>query len=360
MAWLSTRMSTYQMNYFLRGTVSDTSLALQRAGQELSTGRRSDIFGDLGPRASVAISMRAREEDTQAYLASNKVLENKLQTMLNGIETMRDPVDGVLQNVVLNLQEPNLGASALQTQAQSALDALIGTLNTSYNGEYIFAGTNSQTQPMTAWREADAGTGLSPQSIIASIVGSGPSDAATALAMSAELDQVLSSTHPTTNFNFEESFYNGTPELDASSQPNERITGRLDQGQQLHYGVQGNDQAFRDTIKGLAMLAAVDVDTITDQDAYRAYMDEAFKALGSGSQGLLDISSDVGFNQQLVEDAKDRLEDLSIVQTKQIGEYENVDPYEVATRMTSLETQLQASYSVASRLSGLTILDWYR
>jgi len=360
MAWLSTRMSTYQMNYFLRGTVSDTSLALQRAGQELSTGRRADIFGDLGPRASVAISMRAREEDTQAYLMSNKVLENKLQTMLNGVETMRTPVDEVLQTVVLNLETPAIGASALQTQAQSALDAMIGTLNTSYNGEFIFAGTNSQVQTMTEWRSADADTGLSPESIIASIVGGGPTDAASVAAISAELDQVLSSTHPNASYNFEASFYNGTTELDGLGQPNERITGRLDQGQELHYGVQGNDQAFRDTIKGLAMLAAVDVESITDEDAYRAWMNEAFDALGRGSQGLLDVSSEVGFSQSLVEDAKNRLEDLSIVQTKQIGEYENVDPYEVATRMTSLETQLQASYSVASRLSGLTILDWYR
>ena len=74
----------------------------------------------------------------------------------------------------------------------------------------------------------------------------------------------------------------------------------------------------------------------------------------------MDESANLGFNQQLVETAKGRLEDLSIVQVNQIATYENVDPYQVATEIQGLETQLQASYSVSSRLSGLTILDWYR
>lgn len=360
MTWLSSRVSTYQMSYFMRSNVAETTSQLQRASAELASGRRADIFADLGSRSAVAITMRAREDDTQAYLDSNKILENKLQAMLDGMDTMRNPIDDLKVAVVLNKEKPTAAVSALQTQARAALETLFGTLNTRFNGEFLFAGTESQTQPMTPWETPDADTGLSPKDVIDAIVGAGPTDVASVTAISAELDQVMSSTHANANYNFEASFFNGTPNLDASSQPNQRVTGRLDQGQELHYGVQANDQAFRDTVKGLVMLASVEVDQITDPDAYKAWMEEAFQSLAKGSDGLLDITAEVGFNQQLVEQSKERLTDLSIVQTKQIGEYENIDPYEVATRLQGLQTQLQASYSITARISELTILNFYR
>lgn len=360
MSWLSTRMSSYQMNFYLKSYVSETSLALQRAGQELSTGRRADMFGDLGPRAGVAITMRAREETTQSYLDANAVLEHKLEAMLSAIETVRGPVEEVLETAVVNKESKGTGAKALQAQARAALETVVGTLNMSFNGEYLFSGLTSDTAALTRWDAADATTGLSPEDVLAAIVGTGPTTAAAAATMIADLDDVFNSTHATTSYNFEETFYNGTPELDGGGVPYDRVAGRIDQDQELAYGVQANDQGFRDVIKGLAMLASVDIDAIADEAAYTAWMDAAVTALGEGTQGVLDMSANLGFNQGVVEKAKERLEDISLVQRKQIATYENVDPYEVTTIMRGLETQLQASYSVSSRLSGLTILDWYR
>lgn len=360
MSWLSTRMSTYQMNYFMKGSVSQASLALQRAGQELSTGRRADMFGDLGPRAGVAITMRAREENTQSYIEANKVLENKLEAMLSAIETVRGPVEDVLQAAIVNKEAKSLGASAIQAQARAALETVIGTLNISFNNEFLFSGTTSNAAALNRWDSADADTGLSPEGVIAAVLGSGPTTTADVTTMMAEIDQIFDGTHSNANYNFEATFYNGTPELDGGGAPNNRIAGRLDQDQELVYGVQANDQGFRDVIKGLAILAAVDIQDIADEDTYRDWMDAAVNTLSDGQQGVLAASANLGFNQQVVENAKLRLEDISIVQRKQITTYENVDPYEVATRMSSLETQLQASYSVSSRLSNLSILDWYR
>lgn len=361
MTWLATRMSTYQMNYFLRSGVSEASLELQRAGQELSTGRRADIFGDLGPRAGVAITMRAREESTQSYLWSNNVLENKLDATLAAVEAIREPVQDVLETVILNKSKSTTSADAMQSQARAALETVLATLNTNYNGEHIFAGTTSDRPPMMRWNGVNPTTGLSPEDVVNAIVGTGPTDQATALSMIAELDQAFSSSHTgNPNYNFETTFYQGTPELDGLGQPSERISGRLDVGQELHYGVQGNDEGMREIIKGLSMIVSVDLSTMTDEDAYRAWMDEATSTLADGVQSTLDDAAEIGFNQQIVDKAKTRLEALSVIQRTQIATYENIDPYEVATKMSALETQLQASYSVSGRLSGLSILNWLR
>ncbi len=359
MAWMSTRISSYQANYFLKNNVSQATLELQKAGQELSTGRRADMFDDLGARAGVAITMRAREENTQAYITSNEVLENKLSAMLTSVDAIRDAVDDVLQTAILNKESKTTGSESLQAQARAAIEIVVGTLNTSFNGEHLFGGITSDVQPMTRWTATNSDTGFSPAEVFDNIVGTGPNTAADAATMIADLDQIFQSTYTTnTSFNFEATFFSGTPLEDGTGATNERISARIDLGQSLEYGVQANDPGLRDIIKGLGMLAAIDLDTMTDPDAYSDWMDGVVTALADGMENTLEISANIGFNQQIVDTAITRLEDISEVQLAQINTYESVDPYEAATRMTAFETQLQASYSVSSRLSGLTILNW--
>ncbi len=152
--------------------------------------------------------------------------------------------------------------------------------------------------------------------------------------------------------------FNGTPLLDGSDDPNTRVTARISDGQQLEYGVQANDEAFRDTIKGLAMLSVIDVDQIDDDATYARWMEAVNDALGQGVEGGVATSTRIGFNLQVVANAQAQLADISLVQQTQIGNYENVDPYEAATMVSSLETQLQASYSVTARLSQLSLLNF--
>ena len=61
-----------------------------------------------------------------------------------------------------------------------------------------------------------------------------------------------------------------------------------------------------------------------------------------------------------MEKAQIQLNDLSLVQRNMITDYENVDPYEAITEMTNLERQLEATYQITSRLSGLSILNFLR
>ena len=64
--------------------------------------------------------------------------------------------------------------------------------------------------------------------------------------------------------------------------------------------------------------------------------------------------------QKLVEDANDRLSAKREILSLHISSLETVDPYEAATRLTSAQTQLQASYAVTARLSELSFLNFMR
>lgn len=361
MTWSVGSISTYQFSLFNRQNVSRNTTNLQRAAQEVSTGRHYNIYTELGPRSSSVMKLRARELETQTYMQANGVLGNKLQATLNAVDTLKDNVQGVLESALANASRPTNGADILQREARAAIESLVAILNTSYNGDHIFAGLQSDSAPMTRWEETNATSGLSPEDVMTGIIGAGPPDVATVVAMTAEIDLVFSSSDTVTpNRNYEQTFYNGTPELDGGGQLSKQVSARVSVGQEVVYGVRANEGPMREMYKGLAMLASYDVSQITDTAAYEAWMGEVIDALTIGQQGLTDISAKIGFNQQIVETAQTRLTDISLVNRTQIGEYENVDPYEAVTRMTNLETQLQASYEVSARLSSLSLLNFLR
>ncbi len=353
-------LSTLQFSLFGRRNVQSTTLALQRAGQELATGRKADIFADLGSQSASTLKLRGREAGTQTYMTSNDVLGSKLEAMMISVDAARDRIQSVLESAVVNVTRPQIGADVLQRDAQAALESLVAVLNTSYNGDFLFSGLHSDVAPLMRWTQTNATTGLSPEDAIASIFGGGPVDAASAGAIADQIDLAFASNDAgNPERNFEATIYQGSPAFDSGGIPTEQMTGWVNVGQEVTYGVRANDEAFVEAYKGLALLAVTDVSTM-DDDAYATYMDRVVDALSNAQEGMLGVSSRIGFNQQIVESAQTQLNDLSLVQRTQIANYENVDPYEAATRLQSLEIQLQASYQVTSRLSGLSILNYLR
>lgn len=353
-------LSTMQFNLFNRLNVQRTSLELQQAGQEVSTGRKHDVFADLGSRSASVMRLRANENDTQTFMQSNEVLQNKLQATLTSIDAARGRIQAVLETTLANVTRPQNGADVLQRDARAALESLVATLNTSYNGDHLFSGLKSDTSPLMRWEETNVATGLSPEDALASIFGTGPVDAATADGIADAIDLAFASNDTTDpNRNYEATFYNGSPEVDSGGQPTRHVNAWVNVGQEIVYGVRANDEAFRDAYKGLAMLAVTDVSEM-DEQAYATWMGRVVDALTGAQEGMLDASARIGFSQQVVETTQEQLVDLSLVQRTQIANYESVDPYEAITRMTNLETQLQASYQVSSRLAGLSILNFLR
>lgn len=361
MTLFNTRVSSYQMNYFMRENVNSATMKLQEATKELGTGRHANLFQELGARTASTLQMRVTETTTQSYVTSNEVLASKLESTLAATNNIRKTIDSVLQIALLNKTRPTTGAEAIQAEARSAIESMVGSLNQSFNGDHLFAGVKSRAAPMTRWEDTNATTGHSPQAVLNSIVGAGPPDAATAATMITSIKEVFDSSYTTDpTMNYEATFFGGTPLLDGGGVANPRVTGRLDPDQELQYGVQANDEPMREAMRGLSMLATIDVSKITDEATYQAWMDEAVNTLASAAEGVLKMATDVGFQQQVVETANTRLKDVSVIQQLQIARLENVDTYEVAAKISSLEAQLNASYSVTARLGQLSILNYMR
>lgn len=357
MTSIARTLSTLTSNLTGRNNVARMQAQLDKAGVEVSTGFKADVFEDLGMRSSQTLIFRSQLDRTDAFVTSNTLLGTKMQFMSDTMTSVSDVAQDVLEQAILNLDSPGQTADTLQQKAQTAIDSIVGMLNSRYGGTTLFSGVNSSAAPLQGYSDSNASTGLSPQDVVEGIAGGTLTDVADAAAKIDAFDLVFSSQNTATPAdNFENTFYNGTPLTDASGDPMARLTATIDDEVQMTYGVQANDPAITDLLKGLMMIASMDTSLIGDQDAYSDWMQAATTAIDDGISGLNSTQARLGGQQSSLDQLVSRQQDLMNIYTSQIVASEGVDSYEAATRFTALEAQLEATYAVTARLSQLSFL----
>lgn len=349
-------MSTMDTLVSQRRVAADLNQRVSDSAKEVTTGMKADVFRALGVRASEALAIRAGMTRNETFIASNEMLASRLDLTALTLRQARETAQSFLNLAVSNVTDPTQTAGELQRAAQMALDRLTGQLNATFRGVPLFAGTDSARLPLTLW---DADSDDSPRKVVVRTIGAGIADAADGEAKADLLRRIYSSdpTVPQSD-RYEGSFFSGTPLRDVNGTALPRVSARIDATTILEHGVQANDPAMTDVLRGLAMLAATDVTKITDPDAYRIWMGKAVDALSGGIAGMTDIESRLGSQQQSLGQMMTLQRDRQVLFNSQVLVLEGVDPYEAATRLNQVQTQLEATYAVTSRLSRLSFLNF--
>ncbi|MCA0922622.1 flagellin [Pseudooceanicola nanhaiensis] len=355
---ISNTVSTYGSNLLRRQTVSDLTNQLAKAEYEVTTGLLQNVFGELGARAAQSLTLRSQMASAEAFVDSNTLLANRMEVTATALGTMRDIAQEFLDVAIANRDAPGSTVESLQMLAQSTIGQLIATTNTTFQGSALFSGTTTNATSLQGWDEVNDASGLSPADVLAGIVGTGPTTEAEAEAMIAQLDAVFSSDASAGTSGYETTFYNGTDLLDESGAANDRLSARIDTGTEVEYGIQANDTAFTELMQGLAMIASTDPATIDDEDAYNTWMTKAVDLISSGISGLLETETALGGQQARVESLIEVQQSRIDLYNSQVLDLEGVDEYEAATRLTTLQTQLQASYQVTSLMNSLSFLNY--
>lgn len=339
--------------------MSDLNQKLETAGQEVSTGMRADVFAHLRTRANESLSLRGDLARSEFFVSQNTLLEQRLGAVSDTLVTMRDTTQRLMDLVVPNATGVSGTASEIQVNAQATLNAFITQANLSFNNSSLFSGIATTTPPLQDWDKVNPASGFSPKGLIDGVVGGVITNQADALAKLAQIEAIFAD-DPTlpAGQTFQDTFFKGAPKLDGAGNPVPRQSALIAEGSVIEYGVQANDKPFRDILKGMSMLAAVDVIEISDNQAYRTWVETAMVSIADGMSGMSDISTRVGGYENLVSQAKElQLGRIDIYQSR-ILDLEGVDPYEAVTRMTQLQTTLEATYQVSARLSQLSFLNY--
>jgi flagellar hook-associated protein 3 FlgL len=327
---------------------------LSIVGQEVATGMKADVSGELRGRTSILLGFRDAHARTERYLESGATLTMRLDTMQLAMSAIRDTSEPIaLETLAAVGREDVTSLRNLQTAAAAALDGVLRQLNVAIAGRYLFGGTVVDQPPMV--------DGPGPDGVIAAVIGDaaaaagGQIDVADVAGLLADLDAVFDDSHPDPTRRYSTAFYQGSP----AAEPD--LVGQLDEDGRITYGVKANEAAFRDILQGLHMMAAVRYgDPEMTEAGYREFATAAAERLQRGLGRLVDLAARTGQNQALVAANQERLDVARDLYNRQIVELERRDPYEAASLMTMLEQQLEASYLITARMNELSLTSFLR
>lgn len=321
---------------------------LADAQKEVSTGRHADVGAVLGARTGQAVSLRQELTRLQAFTDSNGLVSSRMEATQSALSAVSQEAQSFLGQLAA---APEAGKSVLQNGAKYALSGLIGTLNTKFNGAYLFAGANTDVKPITAYDQSPpAANQQAVADAFTAAFGFSQSDPQVADISADDMQSFLDTS-------FADLFADAGWKSAWSSASDQNVRSRISTSELIDTSANANDEAVRKLASAYTMVAELGSAKLNDA-AFQKVVDTASRLTAEAMQGLTATQANLGAAQKRVTDANSRMAIQSDIMTKHISALEGVDPYEASTRLSALLTQVETAYAMTARIEKLTLLDY--
>jgi flagellar hook-associated protein 3 FlgL len=317
--------------------------------KELSTGQHHDLGLTLGGRSKFLVSLRAENSALQSLAETNHIVSTRLDMTQSTLESIQSSAEDVL-NSLLASSASSVSAGTIQAAGASGLSSLISQLNTSFGGDFLFAGTNTGARPIADYTTPSSPAKIAVDAAFLANFGFSQSSPNVAAINGSDMQAFLDT-------RFTALFQDPSWSLDWSAAADQELTDRVSPTRTEKTSVSANDTAFRQLARAYTMLA--DLGTrVLGQDAYDALTTTAGTLVREAIDGLTDLRAEVGTVQSDVESASEQISlQMSFLSTH-VANLTNVDTYEVSSRLMELQTQLEASYSLTAQLRQLSLVHY--
>lgn len=334
MNYLSTgdMAQAYQMrrhNLELKTTMSNLA-------KEVTTGVRTDLGEAVSGDFSVLAGIDRSLSTLEAYKTATTEAELTASTMQGVLGTIANLDSGI--GVAL-ISAGTTGTATIMdatlSDAATRFSTVVSVLNTNVTGRYVFSGTASDTPPLPE-----------PEAILSTLTAElvGATDAADVIArVDSWFDDPAG---------FEATTYAGD-----TARTDIRIADR----ESVSIEVTALDPKLRDTMKGYAMAALLKDGLFAgDLSARSVITAAAGERIVQGDQNLAVLAADLGTVEAKIGDAATRNDAeraaLELARTELIA----ADPYESASALEAVRSQLETLYTLTARLSSLSMTDYMR
>lgn len=336
-------VSSSAISEAMRYSLMKTQAALVKAQKEQSTGFFADKGLALGARSSQSVTFNRELERIKGIVDSNAMVSARLsatQLSLGNISDAAQNFLSVLTTAVNGDALPHVVANG----AKDLLGTLSSLLNTSLNGEYLFAGINTDVKPINDLQDPNSPNRVALRDAFNTAF---PDPAAITVA---DMDQFLS--------NVVDPQFLSTGWLDNwSNASDQTIVTRVALNETLETSVSANNDGMRKLA-----LAAIMMNDIMSGDlntsVRQSLVQRALSLVGQGIGDIDNIRSQTGIAEKRVSDASERLNLQSTLLEKHILATEGVDPYEAATRVSDYLSHIETAYSITARLQQLSLLKY--
>lgn len=306
---------------------------LSQLAESMSSGRVTDVTSTLNGNtvrlSGINYSLSQLEGYQQAIIETTQVLEG-MQEILGRVDTMR--ADSAEQLLLVNSESTISQVNEAARAARGTFGNMVTVLNTQIADRSLFGGAAVENPAL-----AD------PEDMLTDIqaaIGGATTPAAITAAITTWFDDPLG----------------GFATMGYLGDTGTMIERRVSDTNTVTLDARADDPAIRETLKSAAIAAMANDLPGLDRANKIALLEEAGTGLYTASSELIGVRSRIGSAEAEVA----RSETEMNAQQTSLGIAKNnlisADPFDTASRLQSVQLQLETHYSVTARLSQLSLL----
>jgi flagellar hook-associated protein 3 FlgL len=296
-------VSTYQALQSVLGDVSTVENNLTTEQEQLSSGNASQSFAEMGGQTQQFLSLSDTISRTNQYLNDHQEIESNVNTagtILSQIITIASNVQGLLVS-----RMNNVSTQGFSNQLTAAWQQIVGQLNTSLGGQYLFSGSAINTPPVN-------------------------------------------------NVNFPTLQNLGQPDTGYYNGNTQSLTTRVDDNTIAAYNVNAGQLPFQQIFAGLAMAQ------VGDQQNNTANLQQAETLIQQGMTGVTALQATLGATAQLLTNSDTNLSNQKLYFQGLQQSIGNTDIVSVSTQVAVNQGILQAAFEAFAKITSLQLSNYLK
>lgn len=345
-------VSNMSLQNAMRITVASAQKEMLKVQEESVTGRHADVGAELGAKTARTLNLHRDLQRMESLKSTNALTTQRLAASQEALGQMSSAANdamgvlialsGITSADQLQLAQRNIG---------DALSTFTAAANTSFSGEYLFAGINSDVMPFNDYDQtspvSDAKTAF--DAAFLAHFGFDQTDAAVSTIDPTDMQSFIDT--------LETDFMGADWENNWSNASDENMNSRISASETVQSSTNTNVDGMRHMALGLVIgkeLLALNI----SEASRKVVSDAAIDYMGRAVSGIDGERSKLGISESRVTQANTSLDAQITILSTSIKDMEGVDTYEAATRVTTLESQLSLAYTLTSRIQNLSLLNY--
>jgi flagellar hook-associated protein 3 FlgL len=346
----TTSVSSAAISNAMRYQQGRMQVDLVKAQKEMDSGRVADVGLALGARTAQSVTFARDLDRLNGIVDSNTLIASRLSSTQDALGQLVDTAQTLLA-ALPSAVSGEMASDVTRDSGKAALQAMTAILNTSVNGEYLFAGTNTDVKPIDDFTAAGSPAKAALDAAFYAHFGFTRDDPAAAGITTADMDDFITN-------DVMPQFMGAGWQANWSSATDQQIVSRIALNETTETSVSANN----DGVKKLAMAAAIVNDLFSSStmsaEAKKTVASRAFSLVGEAVSDLGQTQSQTGIIENRVSQATDRIKTQADLFEKHISDLEGVDPYEAANRVNDLMSHIQTSFALTARIQQLSLLNF--
>lgn len=344
-------VSSYVLANSTRNILARAQADLVKAQTEATTGFVYDKGLSLGGRTGQSVSLRKEHDRLTVLTDTNATISERMTTSQDALSNLIKGSQDFLA-MVTAMKGGAAGGVVAVDKAKVLMQTATDLVNTSFNGEYVFAGVNTDVKPLGDYDAAGNPARAAVLQSFQDYFGFPTTDPQVASISAADMKNYLD-----TSFSLE--FDATSWSANWSSASDTLVKSRIAPSELAETSASANGAGFRNIAMSYTMIAELG-DIGLGESALDEVVSKAMQTTTGAISALADTQSFLGNAQARTKDATDRLTVQIKVLNSSVLDLEAVDPYEAATRVNALTTQIEASYALTVKLQSLSLLNYLK